>query len=284
MSSPSHALDAFTNTFTSDRKLFDSLMEQTCREDFVEMCVWYIWLQEYLHDIQNSLHDGGKSYGPNYQAWVVSMIGGAAQSIGMLMYLLTRGVVHEAAASGRRALEHLAMASHLVRDPAKGRFLNRDEVESLEFKKAFIIGADPRESKRLKDNGIKYRFAAMSGNIGKSSTQLYEIFSRFNIHGGTLSSLSGLALTPTAHSCAFHNRSVDEIAKNLPLFKPILEFTATELVDLVGNHGVRSERINQAGACVLVWLNRNDPRWLERLHVMRQSLGLGNLRPRVRPN
>lgn len=129
MNQPSETLDNLTNTFTADRKFFDALMAQPCGEVFVEMSVWYIWLHDYLHDIQNSLHEGGKAHGPNYQVWVVSMIGGAAQSIGMLMYLLARGVVHEAAASGRRALEYLGMASHLVRDPAKTRFLSNDETE-----------------------------------------------------------------------------------------------------------------------------------------------------------
>src|SRR5580658_6719311 len=126
MNQPSQALDNLTNTFTADRKFFDALMAQPCGEAFVEMCVWYLWLHEYLHDIQNSLHDGGESRGSTYQTWVVSMIGGAAQSIGMLMYLVARGVVQEAGASGRRGLEYLGMASHLVRDPGKARFFDRD--------------------------------------------------------------------------------------------------------------------------------------------------------------
>lgn len=274
MNQPSHALDSLTNTFTADRKFFDALMTQPCGEAFVEMCVWYLWLHEYLHDIQNSLHDGGKSHGSDYQVWVVSMIAGAAQSIGMLMYLLARGVVHEAAASGRRALEYLGMASHLVRDPQMARFLCDEETNSPEFKKAFVRGMDRDTAKKLKQAGIGYRFAGMSSGIAKSATQLYEIFSRFNVHGGTMSSLVGIALVPTANSCAFHNRSVDEVAKNLPLFKPILEITAIELMDLVGRYGTRNKRINEAGACVLVWLDRTDPRWLERLQAIRQEFGL----------
>jgi len=66
----------------------------------------------------------------------------------------------------------------------------------------------------------------------------------------------------------------DEIAENLILFKPILQMTAIELVDLVGNHGVRNKRINQAGACVLVWLDQTDPRWLERVQAIRKEFGL----------
>jgi hypothetical protein len=34
-----------------------------------------------------------------------------------------------------------------------------------------------------------------------------------------------VALVPIPNSCAFHNRSVKNVAANLPLFKPILEFT-----------------------------------------------------------
>lgn len=274
MSQPSQTLDELTNTFTADRKFFDVLMTQPCGEVFVEMLVWYLWLHEYLHDIQNSLQDAGKSHGSEYQMWVVSMIGGTAQAIGMLMYLLARGVVHEAAASGRRALESLGMASHLVRDPAKAKFLSNGDTSSPEFKKAFVRGADRREAERLKQEGIRYRFAGMSTGVAKSATQLHEIFSRFNVHGGTLSSLTGLALMPTSDSCFFHNRAIDEVANNLPLFKPILESTAIELMDLVGRHGARTKRINEAGACVLVWLDRTDPRWLERLQILRKEFGL----------
>jgi hypothetical protein len=133
---------------------------------------------------------------------------------------------------------------------------------------------DPGEAKRLRQDGIRYRFAGMTNDIAKTATSLYEIFSRFNVHGGTMSSLLGMALVPTSYSCAFHNRSVEEIAKSLPVFKPILEMTAIELMDLVGHHGTRNKRINQAGACVLVWLNRTDPGWLERLQAMRQEFGL----------
>jgi hypothetical protein len=189
MSLPSKALDDITSTFTADRKFFDCLMQRPCGEAFVEMCVWFLWMHEYLHDIQNSLHEGGKSHGSNYQMWVVAMIGGTAQSIGMLLYLLARGVVQEAAAAGRRALEYLGMACHLVRDPTAAQFLSDDEIGSREFKKAFIRGRDRNEAERLKQEGIGFRFAAMSRENAKTATQLYEIFSRFNVHGGTLSSL-----------------------------------------------------------------------------------------------
>jgi hypothetical protein len=120
----------------------------------------------------------------------------------------------------------------------------------------------------------RYRFAAMSRETAKSATQLYEMFSRFNVHGGTMSSLVGIAVQPTENSCAFHNRSLDEVGRNLPLFKPILEITAIELMGLVGRYGRRSKRIDQAGAYVLVWLDPTDPRWLERLQAVRSDFGL----------
>jgi hypothetical protein len=284
MNQPSQALDNLTNTFTADRKFFDTLTAHPCGETFVEMCVWYLWLHDYLHDIQNSLHDGGKSHGHDYQVLVVSMIGGAAQSLGMLMNLLARGVVNEAAASGRRALEYLGVACHLVRDPAKAKYLSKDETgDSPEFNKAFVRGPDSREAEKLKRDGIRYRFAGMSTEIARTATQLYKIFNQFNVHGGTMISLSSIALMPTANSCAFHNRSVDEVAKNLPLFKPILEITAFELMDLVGHYGTRNKRVNEAGACVLVWFDRTDPRWLERVQMIRQDFGLVGW-PNPQPN
>ena len=277
MNQTSQTLDKLTNTFTADRVFFDNLMSDPCGEAFVEMCVWYLWLHEYLHDIQDSLHEAGKSHGPDYQVWVVSMIGGVAQGVGMLMYLLARGVVHEAAASGRRALEYLGMASHLVRDPSKTQFLCKEEMSSPAFKNAFIRGMDRDEAKKLKQAGIGYRFAGMSAGTANAATRLYAIFSRFNVHGGTMSALTGIALSPTNDSCAFHNRSLSEVAKNIILFKPILEITAIELMDLVGHYGSRTKRTNEAGACVLVWLDRTDPRWLDRLQDLRREFGLGAL-------
>jgi hypothetical protein len=68
-------------------------MALPCGEAYIEMCEWYLWLHDYMHDIENSLHDGGKSHVRNHHVWVVSMIVEAAQSIGMVMYLLARGVV-----------------------------------------------------------------------------------------------------------------------------------------------------------------------------------------------
>jgi hypothetical protein len=121
----------------------------------------------------------------------------------------------------------------------------------------------------------------MSTGMAKAATGLYEIFSRFNVHGGTLSSLTSVAVVPTRNSCGFHNRSFEDVEKSLQLFKPITEIIAIELVDLVGHHGTRNKRINEAGACVMVWLDRKDPRWLERLQMVREDLGLI---PRARPN
>lgn len=233
----SEALDKLTNTFTADREFFNALMASPCGEVFVEMCVWYLWLHEYLHDIQHSLHDAGKSHGSDYQVWVISMIGGAAQSVGMLLYLLARGIVHEAAASGRRALEYIGMASHLVRDPAKVKFLCKEEAKSPEFKKAFIRGTAD-EAKRLKQAGIGYRFAGMSTGQAMAATKLYEIFSRFNVHGGTMSSLVGIALSPTANSCAC-------------LSQPIPPRGGAESAALQANIGDDGHRVD--GSCWSAW-------------------------------
>jgi hypothetical protein len=47
MNHQSEALDKLTRTFAADRQFFDDLMAQPCGEAFVEMCVWYTWLQDY---------------------------------------------------------------------------------------------------------------------------------------------------------------------------------------------------------------------------------------------
>lgn len=274
MNQPSAALDTLTRTFSADLKFFDALMTGPAADIFVEMCVWDVWLNDYLLDIQNSLHDGAAGHGGEYQLWIVSMLAGVAQPSGMLMYLLARGIVIEAAASGRRALEYLGMLSHLVRCPEKAQYLRGKDAESAEFTTAFIRGQNRREAEQLKADGIRYRFAAMQRGMAQTASTLYNMFSRFNVHGGTMSSLISVSVNPTECSCAFHNRSLEWVEKNLKVFRPVLEVAAIEIMDLVGKHGVKTKRVNEAGACVLVWLDHTDLRWLERVDMMREYFGL----------
>jgi hypothetical protein len=124
MSHPSAQFESVTHTFSADAKFFDALMAHPSSEAFAEMSVWYTWLQKYLNDIQESLAEAGEPHGETYKIWVVSMLGGMAQALSMVMYLSARGIIHEAAAAGRRALEFLGVASHLVADPAKAKFLS----------------------------------------------------------------------------------------------------------------------------------------------------------------
>jgi hypothetical protein len=71
---------------------------------------------------------------------------------------------------------------------------------------------------------------------------------------------------------------VEETAKHLVIYKPIVEIVAIELSTLAGEFGVRTDRINRAGACVLVWLNREDPRWTKEVELMRKRLGIAALK------
>jgi hypothetical protein len=271
---PSTQFENFTHTFSADEKFFDALMSQPCGEAFAEMCVWYNWLRQYLNDIQESLADTGQAHGKSYTTWVVAMLAGMSHAISMLMYLSPRGIIHEAGASGRRALEFLGVASHLITDPSKAQYLFEGCENTPSFKKAFLSGPT-KSAEELKRSGTKFRFAAMDSANAKACTQLWEIFSRFNVHGDSLSAVASIpAFTPNQYSCAFCNRSLDATAKSIESFKPLLEITAIELASLVGRFGERTQRVKQAGACILVWLNRQDPRWLHELELMRTRLGL----------
>jgi hypothetical protein len=275
MSRPSVQFDSFTRTFSADTEFFDALMSASGGEAFAEMCVWYNWLREYLNDIQGSLVDAGKVHGDTYDTWVVTMLAGMAHAIGMLMYLSPRGIIHEAGASGRRALEFLGIVSHLITDPSKAQFLFDGCETSPLFRKAFLSGAgSAKEVEELKRQGTKYRFAAMEPHNAKASTQLWEMFSHFNVHGDSIAVVASIpSLTPTQHSCSFLNRSVTATAENIELFKTVPQIIAIELAYLVGKFGTRTERVKQAGAQVLVWLNQ-DLRWLKELERMRIRLGL----------
>jgi hypothetical protein len=270
MMSSSQGLDQLTHTFSADRKFFDALMEDPCSEAFIEMCIWTGWLQEYLNDIQESLCNTTPTHGDDYRLWVAAMIGGIGHASGMLMYLSARGVIHEAAASGRRALEFLGFVSHLIKDPSKQGLLATDCQDTRQFKTAFVSGS-PLQAAELKQRGTKYRFATLS--MGPACTRLWEIFSSYHVHGDSLRPMStGIVFFPTELSCKFLNRSVEESAKHLVLYKQIVEIVAIELSTLVGEFGVRTERINRAGACVSIWLNRADPRWIKEVDLMRKKL------------
>jgi hypothetical protein len=276
MSSPSQEFDQLTHTFSTDMKFFDSLMEDPCSEAFIEMCIWDNWLREYLNDIQESLCNTIPGQGDDYRVWVATMIGGIGHAVGTLMYLSARGVIHEAAASGRRALEFLGFVSHLIRNPSKARLLAPDCQDTPQYKTAFLSGPS-EQAAELKRRGIKYRFAALS--MGPACTKLWEIFSGYSIHGDSLRVMStGVVFFPTEVSCKLLNRSVEETAKHLVIYKPNVEIVAIELSTLAGEFGVRTDRINRAGACVLVWLNREDPRWTKEVELMRKRLGIAALK------
>jgi hypothetical protein len=171
-------------------------------------------------------------------------------------------------------LEFLGVASHLVADPAKAKFLSLGDEESKLFRKAFLSGS-PREQEELKGSGIKFRFAAMEPKTAKACTTLWEIFSRYSVHGESPAVLAfGTSLIPTEHSCAFCNRSIDATTQAIVLYRPILEIAAIELAYLAGKFGKPNQRVKEAGACVLVWLDKQDPRWIERLDCARTDLGL----------
>lgn len=262
--SSSQGLDQLTQTFSADRKFFDALMEDPSSEAFIEMCVWTGWLQDYLNDIQESLCNPNPGQSEDYRAWVATMIGGIGHAIGMLMYLSARGVNHEAAASGRRALEFLGFVAHLVKDPSKGRFLAPEFPDTPQFKTAFVNGPPSQR-------GTKYRFEALS--MGTACTKLWETFSSYHVHGDSLRPMStGVVFFPTDLSCKLLNRSVEESAKHLLLYRPVVEIVAIELSTLVGEFGVRTDRINRAGACASAWLNRADPRWTREVDLMRKKL------------
>jgi hypothetical protein len=137
MSRPSAQFESVTHTFSADAKFFDALMAHPSSEPFAEMSVWYTWLQKYLNDIQESLAEAGEPHGETYKMWVVSMLGGMAQALSMVMYLSARGIIHEAAAAGRRALEFLGIVSHLVADPAKADFYPMEMRSRNYFAKHF---------------------------------------------------------------------------------------------------------------------------------------------------
>jgi hypothetical protein len=274
MTHASLQFEKMTRTFSADREFFDALMKQPCGEAYAEMCVWYNWHRNFLNDIQESLADTGKSHGDTYTLWVATMLGGMAHAIGMLMYLSVRGVVHEAGASGRRALEFLGVASHLITNPTKAQFLFDGCESTKRFREAFLSGS-PKEAAEAKQLGIKFRSAGMASGMGKAATQLWEMFSRFNVHGDSLAVIAAIpSFLPTEHSCAFLNRSVSATAKEIEQFRRVPEIAAIELAILVGKFGLQTTKVRQAGACVSVWLNKEDKRWLAELDAMRDRLGL----------
>ncbi|HEY1939969.1 MAG TPA: hypothetical protein VGJ33_18725 [Candidatus Angelobacter sp.] len=113
----------------------------------------------------------------------------------------------------------------------------------------------------------------MSRKNGKSATRLYEIFSQYKVHGGTISSLAGMALAPAQIRVL---STIDQSTRLLgtcrcssPFWRSRLSSSWTWSVVMV-----REQAGQQVGACVLVWLDRAEPRWLEGLQLIRRDFGL----------
>jgi hypothetical protein len=111
--------------------------------------------QLYFSSVQDELNEMASQHFPQSNLeqarfWTLSLTEGVRKDIGLVPYLILRGLIIEAGLAVRRGMENVGVLTHLWHDPAKaGLLANRDR----KFKNAFENEANPLQRKKLAAKG-----------------------------------------------------------------------------------------------------------------------------------
>lgn len=215
----SEKIEELTGTFSSDRAFCDHLFSSDNAENAARILVFYKWSRFFLPHFQEGLLTIAPKHFPSNdiktaEFWTATLTGGILKDIGLISYLVVRGVLSEAGSVLRRTLEHTGVLTHFWYDPTKASVLQSDP-DSRDFKEAFERERDKTIQDDLKTKGIKKRFASFSSTGGVAATLLYKILSQYDVHGGTPANLLGASLGPTKLSCGFVNRAVEDESRQI---------------------------------------------------------------------
>jgi hypothetical protein len=250
---PSANLDHLTKTFSRDKEYFDALIASPAAPQVCQAIVYWKWSLAYWNTLQEALHEAvGDRFVAQFRhaagLWTLSTTGQIARDIGLVPYLMSRGIYQEAATPVRRCLENIGLLAHFWRDPKKAEFLG--DRESRGFKDAFVREKSRSHLLRLQAAGITKRFEALHGPFGEKVTMLYEMVSEYGVHGASPSGLVHTALEPTAFSCGFANRLEPTDKRSvsyMDLLAKGIEMTLAEFAFVVGTYAQKSIRVLEAG-------------------------------------
>lgn len=243
--SRSDGLDRLTHTFKADQDFCESLAA-TQPFQVGRLLVYRRWAQLYLPDIQTELVAMVGSHFPSRfsrdaEFWTLSLTGGAFKDLGLVPYLVVRGVIWDAGFAVRRSLENMGVLAHLWQEPSKGEYLSDPDTRA--FADAFVAEPDRKKADALKSRGIQKRFSASGMPNGMSD--LYRLLSAYSVHGGSPKQLVNTQINPTRVSCMFLNRPdpLEETLSGLEVLANGCEAICIELSTLLGTFGKRYGRL-----------------------------------------
>jgi hypothetical protein len=244
--SRSGGLDRLTHTFKADQDFCEALAV-TQPSEVARLLVYRRWAQLYLPDIQSEMAAMVSSHFPSgfskdAEFWTLSLTGGTFKDLGLVPYLVVRGVIWDAGFAVRRSLENVGLLAHLWHDPSKAEFLSDPDTRA--FTNAFVAEPDRRQADALKNRRIQKRFSASS--MPNAMSDLYRLLSAYSIHGGSPKQLVNTQIDPTRVSCMFLNRPdpvETSLNQELEVFTNGCEMICIELITLLGIFGKRYGRL-----------------------------------------
>jgi hypothetical protein len=222
-------LDRLSGTFSRDQEFCGSLAVANGPE-VARILIYVRWARNYIPPIQlemeSLIHRHFDSVnGTQAGFWTIALLGATMRDLGIIGYLVVRGLIWDAGYGARRGLENVGVLAALWTEPAKAALLGSPEEEA--FRKAFVWESDNKARVRLRDRGIQKRFEFCSMAAGIS--QLYALLSKYSVHGGSTAVLAAAEREPTPHSCMFINRpdpSSKDISRDVTIIGNACEMLA----------------------------------------------------------
>jgi hypothetical protein len=251
----SEKLDRLTRTFSADQLFCDSLIASEGAESVGELLIYHRFAAAYLPHVQASLlQQVPVHFQPVDRSiaelWTALLIGGILKDISLISYFVIRGLISESGSILRRALEHAGVLTHFWSDPAKARAL--EDPDSDLFRDTFHRERCRQTAEDLKKRGVLKRFAQFSA-CAQPASLLYKLASEYDVHGGTPRQLVRTSLIPTRFSCAFHNRTEEDLSSEVALLGGGCQILCFESLNLCTIAGVQSAEVAQ-GAYLLAGL------------------------------
>ncbi len=236
------ALTLWLATFARDREFCDALVS-TQASGIARLLVYVSWCHQYFSAIQEELVTMAKMHFPSAHVddatgWTLTVTGGVYADICLVPYLVARGVIREAGLAIRRGMENVGVLTQLWREPEKAGCLT--EPDAPEFRRAFVWEADKARSALLRAGGVQKRFELCL--MAKPLSDLYQLYSRFGIHGGSYDQFVGVEVMPTRFSDMLVHRPDPyrkDLGSDLQLLGMGCEMLLIELCYVHGSFGNR---------------------------------------------
>ena len=270
-------LDKLSHTFTRDQEFCDALAAR-CPERVGRLFVYLRWAHNYMPSIQEELHGMvGRHFAADHRQdagfWTHSLTGGVFKDLGLVPYLVVRGLIWDAGFALRRSLENAGVLAHLWQDPGKAEYLASPDTGP--FRNAFVAESDSGKAAALRSRGVQKRFAACS--LGKPMSDLYRMLSAYAVHGGTPNQLVTSELLPNSASCMLLNRPDPlrrDVSRDLDILADGCEMLCVETVFVHGTfgnkYGILPSKGGEGGAYLTKLLDRGPDS--EMTHLVQATL------------